>query len=296
MNRREVAAPITSAMSRGGLPSTLLLAMLPGLGPRTLSSLLERFGSPATVLAASESELSAVYGVGPKLIHSIRNATHYVDVESIIAWCQQRKIGILCRGDDDYPSLLDELSDAPPILFAQGTMIPIDQISVAIVGTRHATVYGRKQAHRFGYALGKAGVTVISGLARGIDAAAHRGALDGGGRTIAVLGSGMAELYPPEHQSLAQEIAAQGAVISEYSPKARPRSGMFPQRNRLISGLSLATFVVEAPERSGALITTRLAMEQNREVLAHTWPRDQPRFAGLQPIDSRWREVGSNGR
>jgi DNA processing protein len=147
-----------------------------------------------------------------------------------------------------------------------------DQLSVAIVGTRHATTYGLKQAYRFGRALGQAGVTVVSGLARGIDAAAHRGALEAEGRTIAVLGSGMARLYPPEHDEMAAAIARQGAVISEYAPQAKPRSGMFPQRNRLISGLALATFVVEAPKRSGALITARLATEQNRDVFALPGP------------------------
>ncbi len=272
MNRRQAAAPTLSSSCSGEIHSTLLLSMVPGLGPRTLSSLLERFGSPGAVLSAAGMELASVRGVGPKLIHAIQNATHYVDVESIVRWCRENDTHILSRGTPDYPSLLGELSDAPPVLFARGAMEPKDQIAVAMVGTRHATAYGLKQAHRFAFALAQAGVTVVSGLARGIDASAHRGALDAGGRTIAVLGSGMGELYPPEHRNLADSIAAQGAVISEYSPNAKPRSGMFPQRNRLISGLSLATFVVEAPERSGALITTRLATEQNRDVLALPGP------------------------
>ena len=147
-----------------------------------------------------------------------------------------------------------------------------DKLAVAIVGTRHATQYGLKQAERFGYSLARAGITVVSGLARGIDTAAHEGALNGGGRTIAVLGSGLGQIYPAENKGIADAIAADGAVISEYAPDAKPRGGMFPQRNRLIAGLSLATLVVEAPDRSGALITARLASEQNREVLALPGP------------------------
>lgn len=254
------------------LHSTLLLSMIPGVGPRTLSALLQRFGSPAAVLAAQPGQLAAVHGVGPKLVHAIRNATDFVAVESILRWCREHDTQLIRRGDDDYPKLLDEVADAPPILFARGALEPVDQVAIAVVGTRHPTSYGLKQAHRFAGALAQSGVTVVSGLARGIDASAHRGALDGGGRTIAVLGSGMAQLYPPEHRELADSIAQHGAVLSEYAPQSKPRSGMFPQRNRLISGLALATFVVEAPERSGALITTRLAMEQNRDVFALPGP------------------------
>lgn len=272
MNRGEVVTSTCASIVDGEVHCTLLLTMIPGLGPRTLRSLLERFGSPRGVLSAGAAELAEVRGVGPKLIHAIQNATHYVAVDSIVAWCRDNATRILSRGTPDYPLLLEELEDAPPILFARGTIETKDQIAVAMVGTRHPTNYGLKQAHRFAYALAQAGVTVVSGLARGIDAAAHRGALDAGGRTIAVLGSGLAEMYPQEHLGLADSVAGQGTVISEYSPKAKPRSGMFPQRNRLISGLSLATFVVEAPERSGALITTRLAAEQNREVLALPGP------------------------
>jgi DNA processing protein len=167
---------------------------------------------------------------------------------------------------------LQDLTDAPPVLFVRGQVLAADQIAVAVVGTRHATPYGLKQARHLSYLLAKAGVTVVSGMARGIDAAAHEGALDGGGRTIAVLGSGLGQIYPSEHQGLSKAIAADGAVISEYEPDAKPRGGMFPQRNRLIAGLSLATLVVEAPDRSGALITANQAMEQNREVLALPGP------------------------
>lgn len=250
----------------------LSLAMLPGIGPRTLANLLDHFRSAGAVLSAPESELAHVVGVGPKLIHAIRTASHHVSVEAILRWCTENGVDIVCRGNQTYPKMLDDLSDAPPVLFVRGEILAVDEIAVAIVGTRHATVYGLKQARHLAYLLAKAGVTIVSGLARGIDAAAHEGAIDGGGRTIAVLGSGLGQMYPSEHAGLAKAIAADGAVISEYAPDAKPRPGTFPQRNRLIAGLSLATLVVEAPDRSGALITARLAMEQNREVLALPGP------------------------
>lgn len=268
----ESEIPATTGEIPGTTLDALKLAMLPGIGPRSLASLLERFGDCRAVLSASGPELASVRGIGPKLVHTIRTASHHVDAESIVRWCREHETSIVCRESDAYPRMLNDLPDAPPVLFARGEVVADDEIAVAIVGTRHATVYGLKQAERFAYALAKAGVTVVSGLARGIDAAAHEGALDGGGRTIAVLGGGLGQMYPIEHEGLAKAIAADGAVISEYAPLAKPRGGMFPQRNRLISGLSLATLVVEAPDRSGALITARLASEQNREVLAVPGP------------------------
>ncbi len=252
--------------------TVLTLAMLPGLGPRTLANLLDHFQSAAAVLSASGPELARVAGVGPKLVHTIRTADHHVSVDAILAWCHENEVDIVCRDSDGYPKMLDDLADAPPVLFVRGQILAADEIAVAIVGTRHATAYGLKQASHLAFLLAKAGVTVVSGLARGIDAAAHEGAIDGGGRTIAVLGSGLGQMYPSEHEGLAKAIAADGAVISEYPPDAKPRAGTFPQRNRLIAGLSLATLVIEAPDRSGALITARLAMEQNREVLALPGP------------------------
>ena len=154
------------------------------------------------------------------------------------------------------------------MIFLRGELRPADALAVAIVGTRHATPYGLRQAERLAGALARAGLTVVSGLARGIDAAAHRGAMGAGGRTVAVLASGVLTIYPPEHGKLADEIVAAGALLSESPPGVEPLAGMFPQRNRLISGLSLGVIVVEAAERSGALITARHAMEQGREVFA----------------------------
>jgi len=169
---------------------------------------------------------------------------------------------------DEYPRMLREIHDPPGLLFCMGNFKPEDALAIAVVGTRNATNYGLQQAKRLGTSLANAGLTVVSGLARGIDAAAHQGAIEAGGRTIAVLGSGVLNLYPPEHRKLADDVIAHGVLISESPPTAAPLPGSFPQRNRIISGLSLGVVVVEAAQRSGSLITARLAMEQGREIFA----------------------------
>jgi DNA processing protein len=238
------------------------------VGPTIRKRLLERFGTVRAVLAAAPSELRAVQGVGPKLTHQIAGADHQIEVEAEIALCRQHGINILTEADAAYPRALREIHDPPGVLFVRGEIKPNDALAIGIVGTRHGTQYGLRQAERLAGGLARAGLTVISGLARGIDAAAHRGAMAAGGRTIAVLASGVLNVYPPEHDKLAEEVAAHGALVSESPPGAEPLAGMFPQRNRLISGLSLGVVVVEAPERSGALITARHAMEQGREVFA----------------------------
>jgi DNA processing protein len=185
-----------------------------------------------------------------------------------MATCGRHGVTILADSDPTYPRLLRDIPDPPAVLFVLGRMIDEDGLAIAIVGTRHATHYGLRQAERLGAELARAGFAVVSGLARGIDAAAHRGALGAGGRTLAVLGSGVLNLYPPEHEKLGGEVAERGALLSEAPPLAAPHSGAFPQRNRIISGLSLGTIIVEAGEHSGALITARHALEQNRDVFA----------------------------
>ena len=252
--------------------ATMQLSMLPGIGPRTLAALLQHFGTADQVLTASASELASVDGVGPKLIHSIQTASHFVDLDAVVQWCQQNDCQVIRRGVGGYPKLLEDLYDPPAVLYARGDFVAADELAVAIVGTRHATAYGTRQAERLAYGLAKAGITVVSGMARGIDAAAHQGALSAGGRTVAVLGGGLGQIYPAEHEGLAAAIAADGVVISEYAPYSKPRGGMFPQRNRIIAALSLATLVIEAPERSGSLITARQAGEIGRECLALPGP------------------------
>ena len=182
--------------------------------------------------------------------------------------CAVAGISILTDRDPAYPRVLREIHDPPGVLYVRGEILPQDAVAIAIVGARHATHYGIAQAERLASSLARGGVTIISGLARGIDAAAHRGALTGGGRTLAVLGSGLANIYPPEHAELAEQVAAHGAVISEVPPDSPPLAGAFPQRNRIISGMALGVLVVEASVQSGALITARHAMEQGREVYA----------------------------
>ncbi|MCE5302176.1 MAG: DNA-processing protein DprA [Planctomycetaceae bacterium] len=250
------------------LIDTLRLSLIPGVGPRHRKDLLERFGTAKAVLAAAASQLREVYGVGPKLAHAIVEADHQIDVEAEIALCRQHDIAILTESHAEYPRALREIHDPPGVLFVRGELQPRDALAIGIVGTRHSTQYGLRQAERLAGSLARAGLTVVSGLARGIDAAAHRGALAAGGRTIAVLASGVLNVYPPEHAALAEEVIAHGALVSESPPHAQPLSGTFPQRNRLISGMTLGVIVVEAAERSGALITARHAMEQGREVFA----------------------------
>lgn len=250
------------------LDAALRLALIPGVGPRTRQSLLRHFGSPKEVLRATQSQLQRVKGVGGTLSRRIVSEGRAVDVVELRATCETHRIRILGESDADFPRMLREIADPPGVLFVHGELREGDGLAMAIVGTRHATGYGREQAERLAAGLARAGFTVISGLARGIDAQAHRGALQAGGRTLAVLGGGLLNLYPPEHADLARRIAQQGAVISESPPYQPPQSGAFPQRNRLISGMSLGVVVVEAAERSGALITARHAMEQGREVFA----------------------------
>lgn len=186
--------------------------------------------------------------------------------------------------DPDYPDLLRQIHDPPPILYLKGTLLPEDAAAVAIVGTRSASPYGLETARRLAMDLARCGITVVSGLAEGIDAAGHEGALEAGGRTIAVVGHGLDHLYPPQHRKLAQRIAENGCLLSEFPMEAEPRPWHFPQRNRVIAGISLGVIVVEAPFKSGALITARLALEQGREVFAVPGPVSSERSRGTHAL------------
>jgi len=252
----------------------LLLALISGVGPLARQRLMTQFGSPERILHASSSELQDVQGIGPKLARRIASARTEIDVDAQIELARDNNVGILLESSECYPPLLAEIDDPPGVLFTRGSLLPVDQLAVGIVGTRHATRYGINQTTKLATSLAKAGITVVSGMARGIDTAAHRAALAAGGRTIAVLANGVLKPYPPENAELAEEIAQQGCVLSEVAPTMPPVSGMFPQRNRIISGLSLGSIVVEAADRSGALITARHAWEQNREVFAVPGPVD----------------------
>jgi DNA processing protein len=265
------------------LRDTLRLCLVPGVGPRTRRALLEYFGTIAAVLAAPAEQLLRVPGIGRCLCDRIRRAGD-LDIDREIALCRAHEIDIVLESDADYPALLREIPDPPGVLFRRGQPQPADQLALAIVGTRHATRYGLRQAERLAAGLARAGLTIVSGLARGIDAAAHRACLGAGGRTIAVLGSGVLHVYPPEHASLADAIRQQGLVLSELPPLQQPMSGTFPQRNRLITGLTLGVLVVEAAERSGALISATHAGEQGREVFAVPGPADSRTSRGCHRL------------
>lgn len=272
-----------SVESDAAIRDALRLSMIEGVGPRIRSSLLMRFGDATAVLAATARELRSAPGVGSKLISRIL-ASGEIDVDAQLNLCREKGIDLLLAGTPDYPTRLSEIHDAPAVLYARGKLTPRDALAVGIVGSRHATRYGLRQAERLAASLARAGVTIVSGLARGIDAAAHRGALAAGGRTIAVLGSGLQRVYPPEHVGLAEEIAESGAVLTESPPETPPMPGAFPQRNRIISGLSLGAIIVEAPLQSGALITARLALEQEREVFAVPGPADSRASRGCHRL------------
>jgi DNA processing protein len=245
------------------------LNMTPGIGPRAAAKLLERFGSADAVYNATRSELERLR-LPPEAVDSIIARDLQTTAEAEID--EVRKLGgdILLLDDGVYPSSLREIYDPPIVLYVKGAWSECwDQPCIGVVGSRRCSTYGQNAAMMLARDLAKRGVTVVSGFARGIDAAAHRGALEAGGRTVAVLGTGLDEIYPRDHKKLAADILAQGgALVTQFPLKTPPVSENFPYRNRIISGLSLGIVVVEAAENSGSLITARLAMEQNREVFA----------------------------
>lgn len=262
----------------------ILLSMIDGVGPLLTGRLLARFGSASAILDAKGSELETVEKIGPKISRQIADARKLYDPSDVVELCWKKGITILVRADARYPKRLREIIDPPPVLYARGTLQPQDALAISIVGTRGISFYGRKQTERLAGELARAGFTVVSGLAAGIDGAAHEAAIAAGGRTLAVLGSGVLEIYPPQHQKLAEQVIEHGALLSEFHPLAPSLKGNFPQRNRIVSGLSLGVLVVESPRRSGSLITARLAMEQNREVFAVPGPIDVENSRGCHQL------------
>lgn len=258
----------------------LRLHLTSGVGPVRLRKLIEHFGDIAHVLAASSSALQRVDGIGPKVAEAIAQSRAPEASEREIARAEECGVRILCREDAEYPRPLLHVPDPPTCLYVRGRLEPADAIAVAIVGTRRCSSYAREQAMRFGELLAGAGFTVISGFARGVDGLAHHGALRAGGRTIAVLGNGLAHVYPQEHTELADKVAASGAIVSELPMDVAPDSQNFPGRNRIIAALSLGVLVVEAGHGSGALITAQAATEYNREVFAIPGAVDRAEAAG----------------
>lgn len=238
-----------------------------GVGPVRLRALRAAFGDLGAAWSAPEPDLLAA-GLDRRTVESLIQARSTLDLDRLLDEVDAAGASVLTLDDPDYPALLRELPDSPPVLYVKGTLLDEDRWAVAFVGTRRATAYGRDMAHRLATSLVSAGITIVSGLALGIDAAAHKAALEAGGRTIAVLGCGIDQVYPPEHRHLAAAIANSGALVSEFPLGTQPEAKNFPVRNRLISGLSLGVVVVEAPADSGALITADCAIEQGRDVFA----------------------------
>ncbi len=256
-------------MPAAGLPeleAALRLAFTPGLGPARLRELREAFGCASATLAATVSALTRV--VGHELAASIHSGGNAEAATAALGWCDGDSQSLLIPEEPGYPALLAEIADPPPVLFVKGRASLLHLPAVAVVGSRNATVQGCNNAEAFARALSDAGLTIVSGLALGVDAAAHRGGLAGTGRSVAVIGTGIDVVYPARNRALAHQLAEEGALVSEFPLGTRALAGNFPRRNRVLSGLSLGCLVIEAAVHSGSLITARLAAEQGRDVFA----------------------------
>ncbi len=248
--------------------SLIHLNMIQGVGLKTIQILRDVFGSAAHALQATSDELSKIDRLTPAMRDLLQRKPVQYPIERELELIEEYGCQVLTLYDTAYPALLKEIDTPPIVIYIRGELTSEDSLSLALVGSRDAKDYGRKASYRLSYQLAQRGLTIVSGLAKGIDTAAHRGALESGGRTVAVMGSGLSFVYPAANTDLAEKITASGALISEFPMETTPKPNNFPRRNRIISGLTLGTVVVEASNRSGALITARLAGEQGREVFA----------------------------
>jgi DNA processing protein len=258
----------------------LQIAQADGVGSVIFGRLLEHFGSVEAILAAGAGSLAQVEGVGKITAEKIVHSRNKFDADKEISLADKSGVCIISISDSRYPALLKKIYDPPPVIYVKGEIGPSDNLAVAIVGSRGCSHYGSEQASRFAHLLASAGFTIVSGMARGIDSAAHSGALSANGRTIAVQGCGLSKIFPPENKELFAKISQNGACISELPMEYEPLAENFPPRNRIIAGLSLATIVIEAMPRSGALITAQAALENNREVMAVPGRADSPLSKG----------------
>ncbi|MBC2756411.1 MAG: DNA-protecting protein DprA [Desulfobacteraceae bacterium] len=245
----------------------LALKNVNGVGNHLYKRLIDRFETPEKVFGAKKSELIWVSGVSERIAGAIKGFRFSDSIKNEIALAEKQQCRIITSADPEYPPLLHHIPDPPPYIYVKGRLEETDK-SVAVVGSRNASSYGKSMATRLSRELASLGLNIVSGMARGIDTAAHMGAISAKGRTFAVLGSGLGVIYPPENRRLHDEIIENGAVISEFPIMEEPNAYNFPARNRIISGMTLGTLVVEATQRSGSLITARLAGEQGREVFA----------------------------
>jgi len=265
------------------LVDLVTLNMTRGVGSIIYGRLLEFFETPSAILDASERDLQQVSGVSGKVSSAIIGMSRSMG-EDEIAFAESLSVRIITQESSDYPQALLSIHDPPLVLYVRGGFDDRDALGMGLVGSRRCSHYGRVQAERFGSDLSRMGFTIVSGLAQGIDTSSHEGALKAKGRTIAVLGNGLSHVYPRQNAQLAQEVADSGAVISEFPMKTRVDARHFPQRNRLISGLSLGVMVVEASKQSGTLITANFALEQGREVFALPGRVDNPTSAGTHRL------------
>jgi len=263
-----------------GIEKWLKLIRADGVGPKTFAKLLSHFGSIDYALGASASQVAKVDGIGPKTAEKIAATRDKTNTYNELKLAENLGVSIINLHDKRYPPVLKRTYDPPPVLYIKGSLTPADNLAIAIVGSRRCSLYGREHASRFAHLLASAGVTIVSGMARGIDTAAHHGALAASGRTIAVHGSGLANIFPPENKNLFNLIAQSGACISELPLRYEPLPENFPPRNRIIAGLALGTIVIEAAPRSGALITAAAALDYNREVMAVPGKIDSPLSKG----------------
>jgi DNA processing protein len=254
-----------------------------GIGAVRLRLLLDHFGD-LEVAWHSPSEAYRAAGISQKVVERIQQRKETLDIETYWKKVQDAGIYVLTWDDDDYPNRLRKIDQPPPVLYTRGKLTFEDEWAVSIVGTRRVTAYGRRVTEDLAGFLARNGITIISGLARGVDTIAHRAALDSGGRSIAVLGCGVDTIYPPENRALAEDIINDGSLVSDYAPGVPPDARNFPPRNRIIAGLGLATVVVEAGDRSGALITAEFAVDQGREVFAVPGPIYAPQSKGTNKL------------
>ncbi len=262
----------------------IALNMITGIGPIKVRALIESFGSPASALNADEETLRRVPGIGAQLAHNIWEQGRDLDPADEIRKAKKLGARIITPLDDEYPAMLRTIHDPPLALYVLGEFLSADEHALAMVGSRRCSHYGRSVADRLAYQLAKVGYTIVSGLARGIDTASHQGALKGAGRTIAVLGGALDCLYPQENEALAKQIAGNGVVVSEYPLGREPDRTTFPYRTRIVSGISQGVIVVEAPRKSGSLITVDCALEQGRHVFAVPGRIDSPMAGGCHQV------------
>jgi DNA processing protein len=249
------------------LPYWLAFNRIPGIGPKRYEAMLAHFGTLSAAWAASPGELREA-GLDTQAVRLITRERCGIDPDAEPQTLEEHGVRALTWADPQFPTRLREIDDSPPVIYVRGELIGSDELAIAVVGTRRPTPYGRQVAEELSYQIASNRITVVSGLARGIDAIAHRAALQAGGRTLAVLACGLDMVYPPEHAKLAREIAEHGAVISEQPIGTQPRGDYFPRRNRILSGLSLGVLLVEGDVKSGAMITADKGLNQNREIFA----------------------------